>query len=162
MSLPVHVVGPVDVGRLYREISDIDDALHQLKLREGGEKTKMPKTSRLLDDLAELNQLNLLHDADRTKLREYLAEVQKNAPVLHMSFSADPSPAFLEKLVSWLRREIDGSVLVTIGLQPNLGAGCILRSTNKYFDLSLKEDFAKKRDLLKAALVAKSHDEVTA
>jgi hypothetical protein len=35
-----------------------------------------------------------------------------------------------------------------VGLQPNLGAGSILRTTNKLFDLSLRQDFARKRDIL--------------
>jgi len=65
-----------------------------------------------------------------------------------MSLSADPSTRFLEKLVTWLRREIHPQVLLTIGLQPTLGAGCVLRTPNRQFDFSLRQDFAKKRDLL--------------
>ena len=54
--------------------------------------------------------------------------------------------------MTWLRREIHPLVLMTVGLQPNIGAGCIVRTTNKYFDFSLRQDFANKRDLLQAAL----------
>ena len=160
LKLPVMVVGPVDIGRLAREITDVDDALLQLGLREGGGKTKMPQTTRLMDQVVEHNKLNLLHDKDRVRLKDFLLSVREKSPILHMSFSADPSTAFLEKLMAWLRTEIDPTVLLTVGLQPNLGAGCILRTTNKQFDLSLRQDFAKKRDLLKQSLQIKSHDEV--
>ena len=64
-----------------------------------------------------------------------------------MSFSADPSVTFLTKLMTWLRQEIHPQVLLTVGLQPTIGAGCILRTTNRYFDFSLRQDFANKRTM---------------
>lgn len=149
LKLPVMVSGPVEVGRLVREIGDINEALLQLGLREGGSKTKMPQTSRLMDQTIEINNLNLLHQDDRKALEAYLVAIREKSPVVHMSFSADPSADFIEKLMSWLRQEIHPEILLTIGLQPNLGAGSILRTTNKYFDLSLRKDFDNKRQLLK-------------
>jgi F0F1-type ATP synthase delta subunit len=65
-----------------------------------------------------------------------------------MSFSADPSPQFTQKLAAWLRQEIHPFVLLQVGLQPNIGAGCVVRTTNKYFDFSLRERFKSKRPLL--------------
>ena len=67
---------------------------------------------------------------------------------MHISFSSEPTPIFLERLLSWIRREINPLVLLTIGLQPAIGAGCIVRTTNKYFDLSLRQTFIDKRKLL--------------
>jgi hypothetical protein len=37
---------------------------------------------------------------------------------------------------------------MTVGVQPTIAAGCIMRTTNKYFDFSLRQDFEGKRDLL--------------
>jgi hypothetical protein len=148
-SLPLLVVGPVDLGRLIRELDTIDDTLVQLGLRKGGGEVKMPKTSQLMDKLIEMNRLNLLKEADRKQLQNSLVIVRDKAPVLHISFSADPSVGFLEKLMAWLRKEIHPLVLVTVGLQPSIGAGCIIRSTNKQFDLSLRQDFKKKQDMLR-------------
>lgn len=156
LVLPVLVTTSVDIGRLQRELAEIDDALLQLGIREPGSKVKMPKTSRLLDQLIEQNEMNLLHEIDREHLKSMLETIRAKAPVLHLSFSADPSPNFLEKLMAWLRKEIDPYVLLTIGLQPNIGAGCILRTTNKYFDLSIRQDFISKRDLLLQQLTARS------
>lgn len=148
LELPVMVAGPVQVGRLIRETEDIDEKLLQLGLRDGGSAVKMPQTSRLMDEIIEINKLNLLHANHRQALKKFLEELRVSAPVLHMSFSADPSPAFIEKLMGWLRKEIDPTLLLTIGLQPNIGAGCMVRSTNKSFDFTLRQDFLKKRDLL--------------
>jgi hypothetical protein len=152
VGLPLLVVGPVDVGRLVRELEAIDNYLLQAKLRNT--ESRLPRVSQLMEQTVELNKLNLLHEADRKQLQELLKTVREQAPVLHISFSADPSAVFIEKLMAWLRREIHPVVLLTIGLQPNIGAGCIVRSTNKQFDCSLRQDFLKKRDLLMSKIVA--------
>jgi len=161
LVLPVLVASPVDVGRLQRELAAIDEVLVQLALRQGGSETKMPKTSHLMDQIVSDNQLNLLQEADRKKLAEFLELVKTKAPVLHMSFGADPSVGFMEKLMAWLRQNISPYVLVTVGLQPNIGAGCIVRSTNRQFDLSLRQDFLNKRDLLMNKIIG-GQAEVTA
>lgn len=147
--LPLLATSPADISRLDRELAALDETLLELSVRKDGHAAaKLPKTTQLMDQLIELNKLNLLHKTDRALLKQFLAAVRQQAPVVHMSFSADPSTTFLEKLVTWLRREIHPQVLVTIGLQPTLGAGCIVRTTNRQFDFSLRQDFAKKRDLL--------------
>jgi F0F1-type ATP synthase delta subunit len=142
----------VDVGRLVNELETVDETLMQLELKGGGKEAKLPKTSRLLDQTVEFNKLNLLHPEDRRRLLDFLTEVREKAPVLHMSFGADPSPAFVEKLMAWLRREIHPVLLLSLGLQPSIGAGCIVRGNSKYFDFSLQQDFVKKRDLLLTGL----------
>ena len=114
----------------------------------------MPKTSQALEQTARLNQLNLLHADDRRQLQQILLSVKQQAPLLHISFSSEPQLAFIEKLMTWLRREIHPLVLMTVGIQPNIGAGCVVRTTNKYFDCSLRQDFASKRELLRAALAS--------
>ena len=156
LSLPALIASKAEVGRLVNELEFIDDKMHQLGLRTGGHAVKVPKTSRLLDKVVEHNHLNLLQTEDRQALGKFLENIRQKAPVLHMSFSSDPSPAFIEKMVTWLRREIHPEVLLTVGLQPSLGAGCIVRGNSKYFDFSLKEDFAKKRDLLAARLLGEA------
>lgn len=152
VHLPMMVVGPVDVGRLLRELDNINETLLQLGLRNSGEAVKMPKTTKMMEQLVELNKLNLLQEADRKQLQSMLMAVKDKAPIIHISFSADPAPAFVEKLMSWLRKEIHPLLLITIGLQPNIGAGCIVRTANKQFDLSLRQDFLNKRDLLATKL----------
>jgi len=148
------VVGPVDVGRLLRELESINNLLSQASINHKAAELKMPKTSQLMDQTLELNKLDLLQANDRKLLYDLLSVVKQQAPLLHISFSADPAPAFIEKLMTWLRREIHPTVLLTIGLQPSIGAGCIVRSTNKYFDLSLRKDLLNQRELLLSKISA--------
>lgn len=150
--LPVQISTPVDIGRLYREIQDVNETLLQLQLRKSGQQATLPKISQSMDQLVQINKLNLLQESDRKLLEKSLISIKDSAPVLHVSFSADPSVPFMEKLVSWLRREIDPLVIVTVGLQPAIGAGCVIRTTNRQFNFSLRENFKSKRDLLREQL----------
>jgi hypothetical protein len=159
--LPTNVTGRMDVGRLVREVEALDNFLEQASVRQPGTPMKMPKTSKLLDEMLELNKINALVEVDRRKLLNFLMIVRTKAPIIHISFSADPSPLFSQKLVTWLRGNIHPFVLLQIGKQPNIGAGCVLRTTNKYFDLSLRQHFAKQRPLLTAKLKESSTVGVT-
>ncbi|HEY5442460.1 MAG TPA: hypothetical protein VIJ68_02895 [Candidatus Saccharimonadales bacterium] len=154
IKLPVSVTSPGDVNRLLREVEAIDERFLQLRLRKAGTDVKLPKTSQFLEQAVTLNGLNLLQPADRLRLRQILQAIKERAPVLHMSFGADPSADFMTKLVTWLRQEIHPFVLVTTGLQPNIGAGCVMRTNNHSFDFSLARNFARHRDLLLNGLVS--------
>jgi len=155
-KLPALVAGQVEVARLIRELDQINDSLLQLNLRSGGSSVKIPKTSYLMEKTIQLNKLNLLHKTDRATLARNLKSIHDKAPVMHISFGAEPSSAFVEKLMNWLRGEIHPELLLTIGLQPTLGVGCIVRTTNKYFDLSLRQNLLGKHDLLKTKLFGKA------
>jgi F0F1-type ATP synthase delta subunit len=151
VGLPTAVVSPVDLGRLVREMEAIDNGLLQAHLRDKTADIKLPKTSKLLEEMVALNKVNLLDDADRTLLTQFLEAVKEKAPTMHISFSADPSPLFVDKLISWLRDQIHPLILMTIGMQPDIGAGCVIRTTNKHFDLSLARHLSEKRaELMKS------------
>ncbi len=147
-QLPPLVVGPVEINRLRRELAEIGETLLEHTLRRQGSNAQMLKSSQLMNQLVDYNQLNLLDKADRERLSHFLDRLAEKAPVLHISFSADPSPPFMERLMVWLRANIHPQVLVTIGVQPTIAAGCVVRSPNKYFDFSLRQDFTNKRELL--------------
>lgn len=153
LVLPTAVVGLIDVGRLIREFDKLEAFIQQQTVRDDGNDTvKLPKLSLLMDQLVDKNKLDLLQEADRTKTHDFLREVRKHAPKVHMSFSANPSPRFVQSLTAWLRQNIHPEVLIAIGLQPGIGAGCVLRTTNKYFDMSLAQSFANSRDKLMQSL----------
>lgn len=147
-TLPNGVVTPIDLGRLQRELAEVDDFLTQANVRTPGEPVRLPKASRELDDIAKIYKLNILDKKERRTLIDEFNNVKKQAPVLHMSFAAEPSSAFLRKLISWLRREIHPLILVQIGLQPSIAAGCTVRTANQYFDFSLRKHFIAQRDVL--------------
>ena len=152
-ALPTVIVTPTDIGRLIRELETIRNNLLQLTVRDPGSHVSMPSTSKRMEKLADLNKWNLLQEEDRQAMKDFLQGLKDKPIVMHISFSSDPSPSFLEKLIVWLRREINPLVLVTVGLQPTIGAGCVVRTTNKYFDLSLRQTLIAKRPLLLEQIV---------
>ena len=150
--LPVGVVGMIDLGRLIRELERLEAAMTSDKIRTGAD-VQLPKLSALMDQLAETNKLDLRDPHARKSLLEFLKLLRKEAPKIHMSFSADPSPLFIQRLVTWLRQEVHPLLLLQVGLQPNMGAGCVVRTTNKYFDFSLRNRFHDRRELLAQQLL---------
>ena len=154
-QLPTLVIGSADVIRLKREMEALDDYLHQAGLRTGGEEAvKLPKTSRVMDEFAAANKLNLLLPEARRESLEFFDFVSSKAPVVHMSFAVEPSSAFRQKLIVWWRGNVHPFVLLDVGLQPNIAIGSVVRTPNKQYDFSLRSHFKNKRakliELLKA------------
>ena len=154
--LPLSVVGKVELRRVEREAKQVDDFLSQAVLKGSIDKQAMPASSRMLDELVKANNLDLLNPADRKLLINSLEVVKSKAPAVHISFAADPPQAALEKIITWLRREIHPVLLLQIGLQPTIAAGCILRTPNKVFDFSLQKYFSTNKDLLISKLQEKA------
>jgi hypothetical protein len=139
----------IDLSRLQREVEAIEIFMAQAKARAGGDKALvMPRTTRNMEVLCHDNGLNLLVEADRTFLKNFLKTIHDKAPRIHISFAADPSAAFIQKIVGWFRGDVHPQTILQVGLQPTIAAGCVVRTTNKYFDLSLRKDFDKHRQLL--------------
>jgi len=148
LKLPDEIISRNDVVRLVRELASLDDFLLQAKLRKPGESMTLPRLSRLLEDTAAVNSLNLLTEKDRIALTTVLVEVRDKAPQVHISFATDPSSAFMKKIVVWFRTEVHPVTLVQVGLQPSIAAGCTLRTTNHYIDMSLRNSFVEKQSVL--------------
>jgi F0F1-type ATP synthase delta subunit len=147
-----------DLKHIRRELEAVDEFLHQAGLRQGGKAVKMPTTSRMLDSLVADSKLNLLKKADREQLTKYVTLLIQKAPVVHITFASEPSASFLNKLVLWLRDNIHPQTVISVGLQPAITAGCVVRTANKQFDFSLRESFEKQggklMEVLKAEPVA--------
>jgi F0F1-type ATP synthase delta subunit len=142
-------VSRADVARLLRELESLEDYLHQALLRTTDETTiKLPKMSRVMDELASGNKKDLLSVADRKELTAFVKSIHEHAPVVHMSFAVEPSASFLQKLIVWWRANIGPYVLLETGLQPDIAVGCIVRTPNHQYDFSLREHFTKTRDVL--------------
>lgn len=152
--LPESVVGPAEVRRMIREVEDIDTFLRDAELRKSGTALRLPHLTKSLQDLTEANDLHLLHESDRVRATRVLTTLQKTAPVLHISFASDPSAAFIQKLLVYVRQNIYQYTLVQVGLQPSIGAGCVVRTNNKMFDFSLRRHLVDNRKLLLESLAA--------
>jgi F0F1-type ATP synthase delta subunit len=150
--LPASVVEPADLSRVQRELESVDDFLREASIRKSDSASTLPKTTKGLHDLAEVNHLNLLQAEDRAKADKALDTLQSKAPVVHLSLATDPSAAFVSKIVTYLRQNVHPYLLVQIGLQPTIAGGCLVRTENKVFDFSLRQHMRKHKDLLIKAL----------
>jgi len=148
IELPLGVVTIVDLSRLEQELASLEDFGLQSEIREAGKQPKLPKTSHGLEELASENGFNLLLREDCQQLIKLLKDLKDQAPVIHLSFASDPTPVFLSKIISWFRSQIHPHILLQVGLQPSIAAGCVLRTTNKYFDFSLRKHFEQKHQML--------------
>lgn len=147
----------VDIGRLQREITGLNDFFVDAKVRTAGTSMQLPQLSRSMDLLARENGINLLDTEHRQKLIVQLDQVYKSAPSFHISFAVEPSPKALEKVLIWMRQNIHHQVLIQVGLQPAIAAGCVLRTTNKVFDMSLRNRLHSQTDVL-AQLISGTAD----
>jgi F0F1-type ATP synthase delta subunit len=151
-TLPESLISPSDLSKAIRELENIDDFLRQAKARAPGNPVTLPKTSQVLTDISETNKISLLDETQRNQLREKLNLLLDNPAKIHISFAATPSASFLRDIVAWLRQNVHRSAMVEVGLQPSIAAGCIVRTKNKVFDLSLRKRFTMNRQMLSAAL----------
>ncbi len=148
-QLPMIIVGRSDVMKLRRDLLAAEDYISQIELRGSKASLKhIPRISQGLSDFNDINGVNIMNRDDRNRSLLFINELLKSAPELHISFASDPSSAFLLKIIIWFRNNIDPLILVNIGLEPSIVAGCTLRSANRYYDFSLRHNFAAHRDLL--------------
>ncbi|MDB5161354.1 MAG: hypothetical protein JWO96_734 [Candidatus Saccharibacteria bacterium] len=148
LKLPSTVVSRADAMRLLREINSLDDFFAGAAARKGGTPLQPPKTTKMLDQLGEINGLNLLDADSRKTLYEQLETLSRQAPSLHLSFANEPSPKAVEPILLWLREQIHPNCLVQTGVAPAIAAGCILRTPNKVFDMSMRVHLQKQAHFL--------------
>jgi F0F1-type ATP synthase delta subunit len=110
--------------------------------------------SRSLEDFTSHNKINLLHEDQLRIAKSYLRGVQSKAPVITISFATEPQMEFTNKLARWLRLNIHPEVLLRIGLMPDLVAGCVVRTTSKNFDFSIRQLLSSKQDMLRDLITA--------
>ncbi len=147
-KLPTSVVGRTEVNRLIRELIAIESFISQSAQRKTGQAVKAPRTSYLLQQLASDNKLSLFEKDHRASLASMLQQVIKKAPQVIVSFASEPQPVVTDVIVGWLRYNIHPMTLVQIGLQPSIGAGCVLKTPNSTFDMSLRKYLGGQRNYL--------------
>jgi len=126
-----------DVNRLINELENIEDFFLKMKAKSSLSQVDVPKSSPTLEELAKLNSLNLMKSEDREKINLFLHFLRTKSPTIHLSFGSSPDDQFLNKITDWFRTQVNPYLLISIGLQPTIGAGFKIRTTNKYYDFSL-------------------------
>ncbi|MDQ3158890.1 MAG: hypothetical protein M3P98_02015 [bacterium] len=145
IKLNPNIIGKADLIRLQRELGDLEDKVSKAKAKKTHEKISITGA---LHTLASDNGYDLNKELERQKLADELHKLIEKAPSLQISFASTPSQDFMSKLAAWFRKEVHPQALVSVGLQPNIAAGCVLRTTSRVFDLSLKKIMLAKQELL--------------
>jgi len=128
-----------DVNKLINELESIEEFFLKMKAKSSLSQVDVPKSSIALEELAKLNSLNLMKSEDREKLNLFLHFIRTKSPTIHLSFGSSPDDKFLTKVTDWFRAQVNPYLLISIGLQPTIGAGFKIRTTNKYYDFSLRK-----------------------
>lgn len=157
MKLPTSIINTGDARRLRRDIAALEETLQAIRLRTNAPVAKLPRLSRMLEEFASTNRLNLLMPDDRHHAAVFTDYVIKKAPVLHISFAAEATRKFTTELIVWLRTNYDSEMLVEVGLEPNIAAGCVVRTSNKMFDFSLVKHLKEQRTLLMEKLLGNTN-----
>lgn len=153
IHLPTGIVSTGDARRLRRDIAALEETLQAIRLRTNAPVAKLPRLSRSLEEFGSTNRLNFLLPDDRHHAAVFMDYVLKKAPVLRISFASEATRKFTTELVLWLRANFDSEMLVEIGLEPNIAAGCIVRTTDKVFDFSLIKHLEEQRPMLMEKLL---------
>lgn len=153
LKLPLSVISQVDMSRIIRELDALNDFFTSAAHRSPGTPQTPPRLSRSLNEMAVGNHFNLLEQKDRQSLLKLLNDIMKSAPTVHISFAAEPQPKFLDQILTWMRTNIHPHLLLQVGLQPTIAAGCVLRTSNKVFDLSLRS-YLKQQEPYLVRLIA--------
>lgn len=157
LKLPLSITSTQDLHRLNRELEALDNFIRQNTIR-GQKPTAVPRLTNTLETLLRDNQLDVLADATRIELARLIADLLKNAPVVHMSFAVEPPSAMTQKIVGWFRENVHPAVMLQVGMQPTIAAGCVLRTPNKFFDFSLRQHLKTNQGKLMESI--KKHGEV--
>lgn len=160
IHLPTGVVSTGDARRLRRDLAELEETLQAVRLRTNAPVAKLPRLSRSLEEFASTNRLNFLLPDDRRHATVFMDAVLKKAPVLHISFASEATRKFTTELVLWLRANFDSEMLIEIGLEPNIAAGSVVRTTNRVFDFSLMKHLESKRGMLMERLLGTSNTTV--
>lgn len=148
LKFPATLVTKGDLLKIVRELNSLNDFFVGAAARQPGQALQLPKTSKVLEQIAADNKCNLLEESGRTGLHKELDRLSRDAPTMHISFATEPSPKSLEPILTWLRQNIHPQIILSVGYQPTIAAGCVLRSANKVFDMSMGKHLAKQTSLL--------------
>ncbi len=158
LKLPPKIVSRGDLNRIIRELNKLGDFLVGAQFTDEDRDTVNQNISPLLADLAAMNNCDLLDQSVRKELYDKLNLLADKAPGLHISFTAEPSPKSLERLILWLRENIHHQLLLSVGLQPTIAAGCVLRTPNRVLDMGLRQTLLKQQPLLLEMIKGVNHE----
>jgi F0F1-type ATP synthase delta subunit len=146
-KLPLSVSQPVELNRLIHELTQLNEDISQETIRNPNIKPDI-KVSAKMTDVLEANNIDITAKEHRDSLLNVFNRLNERGRVINVSFASEASPEFIAKITEWFRNEIDPYCFIIVGINPTIGVGCIARTNNKVFDMSLKGGLSSTRELL--------------
>lgn len=143
--LPARLIGKPHVARIIRELEAVDTYMASQAIRNPQTAPIVPGISRVLRELVEANDILLDDQKQRQQLIRTLKSIKDTAPVAHVTFAVEPDITVLTDLARWMRANTHEWSLLSVGVQPNIIGGCVIRTPDKIYDLSFKKFFAGKQ-----------------
>lgn len=140
-GLPPALLGRSDISRVLRELERIDSILESQAIRTPESPQVIPSMSRALTDCVTLNNVMITDVNERQRLIKMLRQTKDKAPVVHITFAVDPIPAITAQITIWIRENLHSQALVSVGLQPRIVGGCIVRTPDHIYDFSIRKRF---------------------
>lgn len=140
-GLPPALLGRPDISRVLRELERIDSILGSQAIRTPENPQVIPSMSRGLSDCITLNNITITDVNERQRLLKMLRQTKEKAPVVHITFAVDPVPAITAQITVWIRENLHSHALVSVGLQPRIVGGCIVRTPDHIYDFSIRKRF---------------------
>lgn len=145
---PLSLITRLDTLRALRELEDFENGMSESRVRGH----HIPELTPLLKDISDLNSVDPHKKEVRLLIKHLLEELRTSAPIVHISFAVEPDIEVLTKIVAWFRQNIDPNIVLHVGVQPSIGVGCVVRTTNKNFDFSIRKHLVAKSELFKKQL----------
>ena len=152
--LPPFITGRTEVSRLLAEIESVDYDFEAQTIRNPGAVIEVPPISRRLSQLCEANATTVEDAKSRKQLLKHLRTVKEKAPVLHVTFASEPEPLIMAQYVAWVRQNLHALALITVGIQPGLVGGCVVRTPDHIYDFSFRNQLRNAQPMLREKLGA--------
>lgn len=154
LVLPPSITGRSEISRLLLEIEAVDYDFEAQEIRNPGAALTVPAISRRLQEVTQSNMASVENAKDRKHLIDQLRSAKDKAPTLHIAFASEPEPAILSQLVAWIRQNLHPVALITVGVQPALVGGCVIRTPDHIYDFSFRNQLRAEQPRLKERLKA--------
>ena len=147
LTLPTSVATKSQLLSLRENLEEVLEAITQnnIRLNEDVDAQPAPDVSGALASLLSINKLKPTQEV-LLGLKEWVEYLLHHAPIVRLTFSSEPGPEELTRLIEWFRQQSEMVVLLHIGLQPSIAAGVMLRTTSHRYDFSLRGDLLKRTD----------------
>ncbi len=154
--LPVDIASPAQLSELIGELHTYRNQLRNAAVQAKVKKTPLIETE-LSDELANLLHNNKIDAIDSQQLDTLHKELQKTlttAPVMHLTFAANPGRTLRRQLTVWFRTQIEPTSLLTFAMRSDIGGGMLLQAGSHFYDYSFRDRIlANKSRLMEIANV---------